>query len=106
MRSHAFVDHTDEVNFVYALIPIIVYAGEMTTRAMLPFFFERARELVLSPIHDSTGQSVHVDDYLGVANSEARQSASHIIGRLERRMRNATAAGSTTQWQALFGLDE
>jgi hypothetical protein len=25
LRSHAFVDHTDEVNSVYALIPIIVY---------------------------------------------------------------------------------
>ncbi|WP_121120222.1 GmrSD restriction endonuclease domain-containing protein [Croceibacterium ferulae] len=25
MRSHAFVDHTDEINSVYALIPIIVY---------------------------------------------------------------------------------
>ena len=25
MRSHAFVDHTDEINSVYALIPITVY---------------------------------------------------------------------------------
>ena len=25
MRSHAYVDHTDEINSVYALIPIIVY---------------------------------------------------------------------------------
>lgn len=25
MRSHAFVDHTDEINSVYALVPIIVY---------------------------------------------------------------------------------
>lgn len=25
LRSHAFVDHTDEINSVYALIPIIVY---------------------------------------------------------------------------------
>jgi hypothetical protein len=81
------------------------YPGEKTTKAMLPTFFERARELVLSPIKDSTGQSVHVDDYLGPANSEARQAASHVLGRLARRMRNATAAGSTAQWQALFGLD-
>jgi hypothetical protein len=81
------------------------YPGEKTTKAMLPPYFERARELVLSPIKDSTGQSVHVDDYLGPANSEARQAASHVLGRLARRMRNATAAGSTAQWQALFGLD-
>jgi len=82
------------------------YHGDKTTSAMLPTFLERARELVLSPIRDSTGQSVHVDDYLGVANSEARQTASHILGRLARRMRNATAAGSTAQWRALFGLDQ
>jgi hypothetical protein len=81
------------------------YEGEKTTTAMLPTFFERARELVLSPIKDSTGQSVHVDGYLGPANSEARQAASHLFGRLARRMRNATAAGSMAQWQALFGLE-
>jgi hypothetical protein len=81
------------------------YSGEKTTTQMLPTFFERARQLVLSPIKDSTGQSVHVDEYLGPANSEARQAASHVLGRLERRMRNATAAGSTAQWRALFGLE-
>lgn len=81
------------------------YAGEMTTSAMLPTFFERARELVLSPIKDSTGQSVHVDSYLGAAKSAARLSASHLLGRLARRMRNATAAASTAQWRAIFGLE-
>jgi Second Messenger Oligonucleotide or Dinucleotide Synthetase domain len=80
--------------------------GEKTTAAMLPTFFERARELVLAPIEDSTGQSVHVDGYLGPANCEARQAASHVLGRLARRMRNATVAGSTAQWRALFGLDQ
>ena len=81
------------------------YTGDKTTVAMLPTFFENARKLVLSPIKDSTGQSVHVDGYLGAANSEARQAASHVLGRLARRMRNASAAGSTAQWRALFGLD-
>jgi hypothetical protein len=82
------------------------YTGEKTSTAMLPFFFERARELVLAPIRDSTGQSVHVDGYLGVANSDARQAASHVLGRIARRMRNATTARSDAQWRALFGLDE
>ena len=81
------------------------YAGEKTTSAMLPAFFERARDLVLSPIRDSTGQSAHVDSYLGPANSPERQAASHLLGRLARRMRNATAAASVAQWKALFGLE-
>jgi len=81
------------------------YAGEKTTSVMLPTFFERARDLVLSPIRDRTGQSVHVDEYLGPANSESRVAISHILGRIERRMRNATAGGSTAQWRSIFGLD-
>lgn len=82
------------------------YSGEKTTAAMLPHFFERARELVLTPIRDRTGQSVHVDDYLGGASSDARKAASHVLGRLARRMRNATSAESVEQWRALFGVDQ
>lgn len=81
------------------------YAGEKTSSAMLPTFFERARELVLAPIKDSTGQSVHVDGYLGPANSADRIAASHLLGRIARRMRNATAAASVLQWKAMFGLE-
>jgi hypothetical protein len=81
------------------------YAGEKTTAAMLPNFFESAKDLVQAPIRDSTGQSIHVDEYLGPANSEARQAAGHVLGRLARRMRNASAAGSAAQWEALFGLE-
>jgi hypothetical protein len=82
------------------------YGGEKTTRAMLPAFFERAKDLVLTPIRDSSGQSIHVDGYLGKANSEQRQVASHVLGRIARRMKNATAAASTDQWEELFGLDD
>jgi hypothetical protein len=81
------------------------YDGPKTTTAMLPTFFERSKELVLSPIKDKSGQSVHVDAYLGDANSEARQTMSHVFSRLARRMRNATAAGSTEQWRAMFGFE-
>lgn len=81
------------------------YNGIKSPSAMLPTFFERAKDLVLSPIKDRTGQSVHVDEYLGLANSPERVAASHVLGRLARRMRNASAAGSADQWRALFGLD-
>jgi hypothetical protein len=81
------------------------YLGPCTTAEMLPTLFERAKELVLSPIKDRTGQSLHVDEYLGVANSQARLSASHLLNRLAKRMRNATAAGSKEQWLALFEIE-
>ena len=82
------------------------YDGEKSTRAMLPVFFEKAKDLVLAPLHDRTGQSIHVDAYLGQANTEERRVASHVLGRIARRMRNASASSSTAQWRALFGLDE
>lgn len=82
------------------------YSGTMTTAAMLPHFFEHAKERVMRPMTDSTGQSVHVDGYMGAANSEARQTASHLLGRLSKRMANATTARSIPQWKALFGEDE
>jgi hypothetical protein len=82
------------------------YTGPKTAASMLPALFEKAKDLVLSPIKDSTGQSVHVDSYLGQANSEDRIAVSHVLNRLAKRMRNASAAGSTAQWQAIFGLNE
>jgi len=33
LRSYAFVDHTDEINSVYALVPIIVYCFDKKRKA-------------------------------------------------------------------------
>ena len=82
------------------------YTGTKTVTAMLPVLFEKAKERVLLPMTDSTGQSVHVDEYMGDANSRERENASHILGRIAKRMVNATAAGSLPQWRDLFGVEE
>jgi hypothetical protein len=82
------------------------YNGAKTTAAMLPTFFERARTLVLEPMRDSTGQSVHVDTDLGPPNSSARQEISFELGRIARQMRTASAAGSRDRWLDFFGLSE
>src|SRR5260370_979168 len=52
------------------------YSGSINPKAMLEHFFNRSRALVLAPIHDKTGQSVHVDTYLGQANSNNRKEVS------------------------------
>jgi hypothetical protein len=46
LQSHAFVDHTDEINSVYALIPIIVYCfhksghlSDLEIRKMVKWFY-------------------------------------------------------------------
>jgi hypothetical protein len=81
------------------------FAGEKTTATMLPYFFQQAKDLVLYPIRDRSGQSVHVDSYLGDANSVLRQYESRLIGNLAKRMTNASAAQSRAQWEALFSED-
>jgi len=78
------------------------YKGPYTTVAMLPHFFSQIGKRVLDPVKDSTGQSVHVDGYLGASNSAERKVASHVYGRLSKRMESASASQSIAQWNALF----
>jgi hypothetical protein len=82
------------------------YSGTKTTAGMLPVFFEKARDLVLRPIRDSSGQSIHVDEYLGDSDSAQRIASSHVLGRIAKRMRNASAHMSSDQWKAIFGLTD
>lgn len=82
------------------------YEGSKTPAAMLPHFFEHAKDRVLRPMTDSTGQSVHVDEYMGKEGSAERVNASHLLGRISRRMASASAAGSIPQWKDLLGEDE
>jgi hypothetical protein len=78
------------------------YEGPAIPSKMLPHFFDKAKELVLKPIKDRTGQSVHVDTYLGLENSPARVQASHILNRIAKRIRNANAAKLQELWSELF----
>jgi len=78
------------------------YQDELTPARMLPVFFERGAEIVLAPIRDRTGQSIHVDGYLGDAGSPQRQQVSHVFTRIAKRMRNATVGRNLDQWKAMF----
>lgn len=79
------------------------YTGAVNSKAMLKHFFDRARSIVLAPIRDSTGQSVHVDEYMGSSNSPDRRIAAAALDRVYRQMRNADALGSVDAWVKLFG---
>jgi hypothetical protein len=73
---------------------------------MLPEFFRQASKLVLRPIVDSTGQSVHVDGDLGGTNSTLRKDISHVLERVAKRMDNASFAQSAEQWRGLFERED
>lgn len=82
------------------------YDSGTTKHEMLVNFFKSAKDQVLSPKRDKTGQSRHLDDYLGDANSNERKRSHYVLDRLEKRMRNANAASSLQAWSMIFGFDE
>lgn len=79
------------------------YAGPRVASEMLPTYFEKAAQLIHGPIKDRTGQSVHVDEYLGAAGSPDRMARSHVLDRVAKRMRNATTGQSLEQWRDILG---
>ena len=78
------------------------YDGPKTTKSMLRHFFEHSSDHVTEPIKDSSGQSVHVDEYLGAANSLKRRIVADALGRIGRKIRNADGASSLDRWKELF----
>lgn len=70
--------------------------------SLLKYFFDKASGQVLQPIRDTTGQSIHVDDYLGLANSADRNRISKSLDRISRRMKNADGAQSIDQWRDIL----
>lgn len=79
------------------------YEGKLTTKDMLAHFFDRASSLVERPIVDSSGQSVHVDEYMGESGSLERRIAGDTMARFHRRIMNADGARSIEAWHGLFG---
>jgi hypothetical protein len=78
------------------------YSGPRNPKAMLTHLFDSASKNVKRPIADVTGQSRHVDGYLGAADSQERRAMSKRLGTITRRMKNAP---NVEAWQALLGED-
>lgn len=79
------------------------YEGSTTLKAMVERFFDRTKDLIKKPIKDRTGQSLHVDDYLGMENSAQRNSISEEFDHISRSMRNANRQSLITDWLATIG---
>ncbi len=78
------------------------YGGAKIPKAMVRHFFENAPDHVRQPIRDSSGQSVHVDEYLGEADSLQRRIVADTLGRIARKIRNADGARSLESWKEFF----
>lgn len=75
------------------------YHGPPTLRGTVQHAFEQGAQNVLSPIADVTGQSGHVDEYLGGPSSTQRMVVHNGLHGLARRLKNAP---TTLGWKATF----
>lgn len=78
------------------------YKGDMTHKAMIQHFWREAVRLVLAPINDHTGQSIHVDDALGRAGSEQRTRLSHVIQQVATNLDRYDEQRSVENWQEIL----
>ncbi len=78
------------------------YDGERKIRPMLRHFFFSASKIVQKRIVDKTGQSVHVDGYLGNSNSLERKIVSNKMDQINRSMQNANLMNSIDYWNRIL----
>ena len=79
------------------------YGGGRSYREMLMHLCRSAAEGAKTPVRDRTGQSVHVDDYMGGPGSEERQRSSRFLSRLVQRIEAADRQRRMSDWEDLFG---
>lgn len=82
------------------------YPGPLTTKHMVEYFFDRANDLVRSPIVDSTNQSLRVDEYLGPSRSALRARIGASLQRIGRRLKYADAMADAERWLEVAGVPE
>jgi len=79
------------------------YAGPKKPQEMLTHFFRQAPKYVLEPLSDRTGQSLHVDEYLGEKYSLKRKVVADSLGRVGRRLQSANEAMLAEEWKNILG---
>lgn len=79
------------------------YEGRQTLRDMLQRFVEFAASRVTSPMAETTGQSLHVDDHLGAPGSADRQRVAASLGRLATRLASIDKRRAIDDLKDAFG---
>jgi hypothetical protein len=78
------------------------YQGPNNTKDMLIHFFRTAANKVLTPIKDRSGQSIHVDEYLGGNNSLKRIMIRDSFEQIARKMQNADGNQIIEKWKDIL----
>ena len=79
------------------------YRDSQDPKSMLLHFLGHSIEAVMRPIADSTGQSSHVDEYLGPAQSKRREGARTYFGQMRGKIRSCS---TRAEFNALFCIGD
>ena len=79
------------------------YKGSLDPRTMLIHLLGHSMGAAKSPITDSTGQSRHVDEYLGPADSKLRERASTYFGQMRGKVNSCKTRAA---FNALFCIGD
>ena len=77
------------------------YQGPHDLKSMFRHFTDFSSQAVMRPITDPSGQSRHVDEYMGQEGSARRQRASNSFQRMRQRF---DACGTKEDIENLFGM--
>lgn len=85
-----------------ALEAFEMYKGDYTKKNMITAFCQYVIDGVKTPIKDKTGQSLHVDDYLGKSSSSARMAVSEHYVRIANRLKASNTQLDIDTWMELL----
>lgn len=77
-------------------------SGKYSYHDLMQHYCKFASTAVLNPVTDRTGQSIHVDEYLGKAGSIKRRQVGMALNRLSNKMDRADVQKSVDQWKRFF----
>ena len=78
------------------------YTGRRTFKYMLHHLCSQVASGVLQPMADKTGQSIHVDAYLGAAGSQARLRVGNAVANISRKIDHANSCTHFAIWEDMF----
>ena len=95
--SNCYIKHQDKKISGYHMEALAInafngYGDKKDPKTMLIHLLEHSMDAVMKPIDDPTGQTPHVDDRLGIANSDQRKLTSRYFENMRGQVRNCNTS--------------
>lgn len=82
------------------------YSGGTSRKEMLRHLIQSASSAVMTPLRDSTGQSTHVDEYLGREGGTQRARTAAVLRNLDKSLHQANMSRDRAAWERMYADEE